>query len=58
MSYHQFSNICEIIGGSVDTKLKIEIFLLDFVDQNCNFNRASKVKEENFPTVKNAGTSV
>ena len=45
MFYLYFLNTCEIIGGSVDTKLNNEVVLLDFVDQNCNCSRASKVQE-------------
>ena len=48
ISCRRFSNICEIIGGSVDINLNKEVVLLNSVDPKCNCNRASKLQEDKY----------
>ena len=44
MSYHKFSNVRELLSGDLTGKIMKDVVLLDFMDRDCNCNKASLVK--------------
>ena len=46
MSYHKFSNLRELLSGDLTGKIMKDVVSLDFIDRECNCNKASLVKGE------------
>ena len=46
MSYHRFTNLAQAFQGDLTTKLVKNVKSLDFDDEPCNCNRASKINGE------------
>ena len=46
MSYHRFPNLGQAFQGDLTTKLVKNVKSLDFDDEPCNCNRASKINGE------------
>ena len=46
MSYHKFPNLNELLSGDLTGKLMKDVVSLDFMDRQCNCNKASMVDEK------------
>ena len=46
MSYHKFPNLRELFSGNLTGKMMRDIDSLDFIDRECNCNKASLVGGE------------
>ena len=43
MSYHEVANLREVLSGDLTGKIMKEVVFLDFMDRECNCNKASLV---------------
>ena len=43
MSYHKFTNLSEQLSGNLTGKLMKDVVSVDFMDRECNCNKASMV---------------